>query len=55
LKIAAATEPEFFGCGLGTEFTFAFEQHRQAACDFIVLRHWQRAGIADESMVLKEG
>lgn len=53
LKIAAATESELFGCGLGTEFTFAFEQHSQAACDFIVLRDWQRAGIADESMVLE--
>jgi hypothetical protein len=53
LKIAAATESVLFGCGLGSEFTFAFEQHRQAACDFIVVRHWQRAGIADESVLLE--
>jgi hypothetical protein len=52
LEIAAATESELFGCRLGSEFTFPFEQHRQTARDFIVLWHRQRAGIADESMVL---
>jgi len=53
LKIAGATKSELFCCGLGSEFTFTFEQHRHAACDFIVLRDWQRAGIADESMLLE--
>jgi hypothetical protein len=40
LKIAAATEAELFGCGLGSEFAFAFEQHGQTVRDFIVL--WYR-------------
>ena len=50
LKIAAATESELFGCSLGSEFTFPFEQHRQTAREFIVLRDEQCADTADESV-----
>jgi hypothetical protein len=40
LKIAAATESELFGRGLGSQFAFAFEQHGQTVRDFIIL--WYR-------------
>ena len=50
LEIAAATECELLSRGLGTEFTFAFEQHSETAREFILLRDGQCAEIADEGM-----
>jgi len=50
LEIAAATESELLGRGLGTELTFAIEQHSETAREFILLRDGQCAQIADEGM-----
>lgn len=53
LKIAAATDSEFLCGGLGSEFTFAFDQQGQAACDLVLLRDRQRARITDERVVFE--
>jgi hypothetical protein len=53
LKIAAATESELLGCGLGSEVTLAFEQQGQTARELIILRDGQRARITDESVIFE--